>query len=53
MLHCKSTENDWDDIMLVPKDNRTESREVLKDPKSHKICRVAITMLVRVKITQM
>jgi len=35
--------------MLVATDNRTENREVLKDPKSHKTCRAAITMLVRVK----
>jgi hypothetical protein len=38
--------------MLVAKDNRTGNREVLKDPKSHKTCRAAITMLVRVKIAR-
>jgi len=38
--------------MLVAKDNRTENQEVLKDPKSHKTCRAAIIILVRIKITR-
>ena len=38
--------------MLVAKDNRTEKRVVLKDPKSHKTRCAAVVMLVCVKITR-